>query len=131
MRHTLIGLLALMVACEEPGGLDGTGTALEQCSTDPIDPVFLSEMSIDGSTLTLDASYGGGCEEHAFQLCWDGSVMESDPVQINVALIHDGNGDSCEAEVTETLSFDLSTAGLSGQVVMVNIGDESLEYTAE
>lgn len=133
MSRITLGLglsLLLLAACEEDGGLDGTGTALEQCSTDPIDDVTVSSVAVSGDSLELEASVGGGCGDHEFQLCWDGSVMESDPPQVNVFLIHDGNGDSCEAELTEELSFDLSGAGLPSGEVILNVSGESVSYTA-
>lgn len=132
-RFTLYtAALFSLIACDEPEDTGNTAnsTSLEICSTVAVDAVTIENAAISGHTLSLDASYSGGCESHTFQLCWDGAVMESNPVQINVALIHDGNGDTCESYLTESLSFDLSTAGFSGETVIVNLDDESLEYVA-
>lgn len=60
------------------------------------------------NTLTVDVLYGGGCQKHDFILAWDGSTLESAPVQIPLCLIHDNNQDNCRALVRETLQFDLS-----------------------
>ena len=131
-RILIAGLLALLGACDLiDGGLSETSTELAMCDTAAIDDVDISNVSIDGDILSLEASYGGGCEDHFFQLCWDGEVMESDPPQISVHLIHDGNDDSCEAYLSEELSFDLSPAGFgSGETVIVGVAGsgESAEY---
>ena len=62
---------------------------------------------IENDTLTLTISYSGGCASHYFTLVTNGSFMESDPVQLVVALTHDDNGDMCEAYPQERYSFDL------------------------
>ena len=62
---------------------------------------------IENGTLILTISYSGGCASHDFTLVTNGNFMESDPVQLVVALTHDDNGDTCEAYPTERYSFDL------------------------
>ena len=71
------------------------------------DDFELSAAAISGDTLTVTASYGGGCEEHDFTLVASEAFMESDPVQLQVALAHDANADACERWVTQDYSFDL------------------------
>ena len=66
-----------------------------------------NEPVIENDTLTLTISYSGGCASHDFTLVTNGNFMESDPVQLVVALTHDDNGDTCEAYPTERYSFDL------------------------
>jgi hypothetical protein len=74
------------------------------------------ELEIDGNhkpviendTLTLTISYSGGCEMHDFTFVTDGSFMESDPVQLVVALTHNDNDDTCEAYPTDRYVFDLT-----------------------
>jgi hypothetical protein len=42
-------------------------------------------------------------------------IMYSDPPQINMVIIHNNNGDNCEAYITEVLSFELdSLIGIIG-----------------
>lgn len=65
------------------------------------DPYFLDE-----GTLFINVGYSGGCEEHDFDLMWDGSFEDSD--NASLYLIHDANNDVCEAYANETLEFDLS-----------------------
>ncbi len=87
-----------------------------------IDGFTLGDVSIENNTLTVVASYGGGCESHDFRLYWDGSVLESFPAQAHLTLIHNGNGDACEAFITEELQFDLSEVALvGGEKVILSI----------
>ena len=63
--------------------------------------------AIENDTLILTISYSGGCASHDFTLVTNGRFMESDPVQLVVALTHNANDDTCEAYPTERYSFDL------------------------
>ncbi len=76
-------------------------------STPTSDPFTLNSAAVIGDVLTVSVSYAGGCRHHEFQLLKDDAFMESDPVQLRITLIHDGNGDRCEAWITEQHSFDL------------------------
>jgi len=72
-------------------------------------PFNLNEVTVKNDVLTLNVSYGGGCQEHEFELYMTPpTFMESNPVQANIYLRHDGNGDTCEAYLTEDVSFDIS-----------------------
>ena len=82
--------------------------AFSDCRASDGDSTELASAAISGDTLTIDASYGGGCEAHDFQICWDQSFAESEPVQVWLEVWHDAHGDGCEAYLSETLSFDLS-----------------------
>ena len=62
---------------------------------------------IENGTLILTISYSGGCASHDFTLVTNGNFMESDPVQLVVALTHNANDDTCQAYSTERYSFDL------------------------
>jgi hypothetical protein len=91
------------------GGSGGTAPdAFSDCSASDGDGTDLANAAITGDTLTIEASYGGGCETHEFQICWDQLFLESEPVQVGLEVWHDANGDSCEAYLSETLSFDLA-----------------------
>lgn len=68
----------------------------------------LNEAAITGDTLAVEVSYSGGCRDHQFTLVTSGAFMESDPVQLNVALAHNANDDPCEAWITEGYLFDLA-----------------------
>jgi len=70
------------------------------------DPVTINDVKNYNNILHVNVSYGGGCEEHEFQLIAS-SFMESEPVQVNVLLSHEDNDDPCDAWITENLSFNL------------------------
>lgn len=135
-RFILCLLLLSVAACGEGGDQtnnpDGDPTTMTPADTDDRRPFEGSvlidddvdealrasdpyQLHIDGDhapviendTLTLTISYSGGCASHDFDLVTNGSFMESDPVQLIVALTHDDNGDTCEAYPTERYSFDL------------------------
>ena len=65
---------------------------------------------IEDDTLTVTLSYGGGCETHDVTLVAFPSDVLPDayPVELDVALAHDANGDACEAYLTDTYKFDLT-----------------------
>ena len=71
------------------------------------DPFTINRVTLNGDLLKIKVSYSGGCKEHIFTLISSG-FMESNPVQVNLVLSHNANNDSCEAWLTEDLSFDLS-----------------------
>ena len=63
---------------------------------------------IAGDTLAITVSYSGGCEDHEFTLVASDAFAESYPVQLEVSLAHEANGDRCRAYLTETYGFDLT-----------------------
>ena len=58
--------------------------------------------------LTLVVSYSGGCARHDFTLVADSRFEASDPPRLVLFLVHDANGDRCEAYPTEAYRFDLA-----------------------
>lgn len=132
MKHALL-LLPLLWACgdhdddsaedstvTDDSGTDDSGTDdsgasssipdnLSACDATAGDAVDVNAVSINGDTLTVSVAYSGGCADHDFALCWpDQSFMESEPVQAQLYVWHDGNGDACEAYPSEDVDFDLS-----------------------
>lgn len=81
-----------------------------------------SPMWVAGDTLIVPVRYGGGCKVHDFYLvgtCPPQSSYSS-PLVINV--IHEGNGDACQAYLANRLKFDLSPlrrCGLKGRSVAI------------
>ena len=72
------------------------------------DPFRLNSASVDDDVLTLVVDYSGGCRDREFTLRAPRSFQESaGSVQLAVTLIHDANGDRCEANPTEQLRFGL------------------------
>lgn len=82
--------------------------ALCDPATLPSDSRVLANTFINGDTLFVDVSYGGGCAAHELPACWDGLFRESFPVQADVVIGHEGNGDPCDAWITETRRYDLA-----------------------
>jgi hypothetical protein len=72
------------------------------------DPLQINSITINEDTLTISVSYSGGCEQHNFDLFAAKAIMKSLPVQAQLILAHDANGDNCEAWITQTLDFNLS-----------------------
>jgi len=65
---------------------------------------------IEDDRLTVTMSYGGGCEIHDVTLvAYPSDILPAAyPVELDVALAHDANGDECAAYLTETYVFDLT-----------------------
>ncbi|MEO9964533.1 MAG: hypothetical protein ABJF11_02020 [Reichenbachiella sp.] len=101
------------------------------------DPFQLNSLMFDGTKLMVNVSYSGGCKPHDFQLIWPESMMLIMPPRYTVILMHDANDDSCEAYLTETLTFDLAALdlGITEEVIdqmdftLINgsDGDQSLK----
>lgn len=84
------------------------GPLVFACPEDVVsDPVEVVSSGILGDELFLEVAFGGGCETHDFGVCYEPGFLESYPVQTSLHLIHDAQGDGCEAGMIESLRFDL------------------------
>ncbi|MEM6730148.1 MAG: hypothetical protein AAF658_01255, partial [Myxococcota bacterium] len=91
-----------------------TNLELRTCTADTADAlapgsptsVNLQDVRILGDRLVLAISFAGGCDSHAFSLCWDGTLTDSVPPEANLRLRHE-TMDTCEALLSESLEFDL------------------------
>ena len=105
--------LLLIVGCGENGPSDPDsvhGDPVRMTDTlGAFDTVgyFVQTASVLGRTLTLDVSYSGGCADHSFRLYLSRLFQESDPVQTQAFLVHEGE-DPCDGVLHETLDFDLN-----------------------
>lgn len=72
------------------------------------DDVTVTSLSVNGNTLIMELSYGGGCKTHEFNMYASSTIGESYPPVIFITLSHNANGDVCKALLRETLNFDLS-----------------------
>lgn len=72
------------------------------------DAAFIDSARVEGNVLVLHLKFGGGCRSHHFALLSSGVFLESYPVQVPMALAHNGNGDPCRAFLARTQRFDLS-----------------------
>jgi hypothetical protein len=70
----------------------------------------VDKLTLVNDEAQLAVTFGGGCEAHAFDLCWDGAFLESFPVQARLTLVHTrGADDACKALVQRHLSFNLES----------------------
>mmetsp|Transcript_52682 Transcript_52682/g.104648 ORF Transcript_52682/g.104648 Transcript_52682/m.104648 type:complete len:142 (+) Transcript_52682:96-521(+) len=102
------------------------------------DPAEIANPSVTGDQLTVSVSYSGGCEEHSFQVCWDGQFVrgETEALHANLEVWHHANSDTCEAYPTDMISFDLAplkqawrdTHGQETGSVLLKIGGDSVTY---
>ncbi|MBM3286863.1 MAG: hypothetical protein FJY88_05880 [Candidatus Eisenbacteria bacterium] len=72
------------------------------------DPYQVRAVSIQGRILSLSVSASGGCADHAWTLYVSEAFMESYPAQTRGFLVHEDNGDPCDAILQEDLAFDLA-----------------------
>jgi hypothetical protein len=125
----------------DSGDGDGDGVCLGagigDCQVEPVsDEFYIDGLTIVGDCLEVEVSYGGGCEEHTYDPCWDGSFAESNPVQATLWIDHDAMNDSCEAFISETWTVDLSSMKSAWQAayqsqsgtIILHVGAESIDY---
>lgn len=75
----------------------------------PKDDIVLKGVELQGDTLVARVMHSGGCKQHTYELLWNGGFQKSaaGEAQAELVLAHDANGDSCEALLNRTASFDL------------------------
>ena len=77
----------------------------------PMDLHGINEVELTGNWLLINVSYGGGCEEHYFNLILDtASPIDGGGQQIDVLhLSHNANNDACNSLILEhQLCFNIS-----------------------
>lgn len=119
-------------------GSDGTDDAYPSCRASEGDAFETLEVAVAGDELAVTVAYSGGCADHLFTLCWpEPSFLESEPVQANLELLHDGMADACDAYPSETRTFNLeplaeawrdSYRAESGTII-INLHGHSVEYS--
>ena len=111
----------LLVGCSAKGSLtdDGSSEAIvvidDDVSAWGVDPTWIESAKVTGSHLTLSVTYSGGCKHHSFALVGSESFASDEPARLGITLAHDGNGDTCEAALTERLAFDLAPIATHAQ----------------
>jgi len=70
------------------------------------DSFQFNSVKLINDLFVANMSYGGGCENHSFNL-FASSFIESDPVQINSVLSHEDYDEPCDMWITEVVLFDL------------------------
>ncbi len=76
----------------------------------PKDDIAIKSLEVQGDTLVARVMHSGGCKQHTYDLLWNGTFQKSaeGTNQAELVLAHDANGDSCEALLNRTASFDLT-----------------------
>ena len=74
----------------------------------PVDTAKIDTAFVSVDTLVLTISYRGGYTKHQFAVYSDSGFFESDPVQSDIWLSHQANGDIGKTVITQTLQFDMS-----------------------
>ena len=96
---------------------------------DKNDAFEVKAVSLDGDILTVLVEYSGGCEDHEFNLKFNGAIMKSLPPQANLFLEHKANGDSCRALIRQELKFNISSVYQGeGIILHLNNYDQRIEY---
>ena len=89
----------------------------------------VKQISIEGDSIYIDVSFGGGCESHEFTLVSPGYYAESMPPQLTLSLVHDANDDVCKALFHQRLAFDLTPARFNASgTIMIRIKDQKGMY---
>lgn len=79
------------------------------------DPYSVENAKISGDTLIINLSYGGGCEEHSFELLNNFAFKEHTndfgkigSYETRITLKHNANNDRCRSIVRSEERFDLT-----------------------
>jgi hypothetical protein len=72
------------------------------------DPIEIIEAKIEGNYLLLKVGYGGGCEEHTFEMIGSTEIAKSMPPIRSIKLIHKANNDMCKAYIYKDLKINIS-----------------------
>jgi hypothetical protein len=63
--------------------------------SDPL--ISIDTVEVRGNIMYIDVTYGGGCEEHQFEVIGSLAVAKSLPPIRAIQLVHRSNGDKCRA----------------------------------
>ncbi len=100
------------------------------------DPISISDVRVKGNKMLIDVSYGGGCEDHQFQLIGSPMISKSLPPIRAIQLVHFANSDKCKMNVIKTLEVDLKELSYkqeAGSKIYLTLGgwNQQIEYTFE
>ncbi len=82
--------------------------AIKNSSVSKSDPFDIKSIVIKGDSVNITVGYPGGCKRHTFEIIWEGTISQTDPPVTAMIILHDSNGDICEAYITETLKISLA-----------------------
>jgi hypothetical protein len=104
-RGLCVGVVVLASAC----ATEDHQLQIQACQSGQTrDPFNLGQSSVQAGELTIPVEVGGGCATHSFAICWDGAVIDTAPGQIDLALMHDAHGDTCDGGLHFMLHVDLA-----------------------
>ncbi len=93
-----------LIACAPLPKIEACDPPAESTPALAIAPLYRADDAI-----ALTATYGGGCFEHTFKLCYSEAFAESSPVQTQLWLLDQSTEpDACLALITRELVFDLT-----------------------
>lgn len=96
------GLICVDGDCVEAAGLGLCGDVAL-----PNDGFGVVGPRLEGRLLVVPVSYSGGCEDHEFPVCFDEFMEGGNNLRVQINIGHNGNGDRCEAELSQDLNIDL------------------------
>lgn len=108
MRATLLSLTVVLAGGCASESVSSDALSVQRCQTGASDPYALGIISVEGAELIADVQTGGGCAEHSFAVCWDGTIVDSSPPTVNLSLSHDAHGDTCHAVLSRDLRVELA-----------------------
>ena len=132
MKHACLFLIVagLLVGCDSESlkddrpPVEGGVVVIGDYNSDNLDgdPFELLGAEIVSNRLALDVAYSGGCAEHDFAGFTPEVNITIYPPQIAVFVVHEDNGDMCEASLRETVELDItSLLGAFGNKFTVTI----------
>jgi len=136
MRHAHLLPLVLFVlsGCLALDGNDPVDLSDELVILEPgapwpkLDEFDLKAVRIEGDELVMSVSYAGGCAEHAFSYYTNGAVLKTNPPGADIIIRHDGNGDSCEAYLSEDLRINLKSIRLQNRdSILVHVQEDDFK----
>jgi hypothetical protein len=77
--------------------------------------ITVSSMSVsegnssNSDTLDLGVGYTGGCTDHFVDVCWNREFSSDSPPEVELIIMHNNQGDTCNDPVTDDLSYLLVT----------------------
>ena len=84
--------------------IDAQRVTLETgCGDEASDALSIEGAELRGETLLLDVTHAGGCEAHTYRICGAREVLETEPGQWVLTVLHDARGDTCEEVVQRVL----------------------------
>jgi hypothetical protein len=108
MRANLLSLIVVLAGGCASETVSSDALSVQRCQTGSSDPYALGNISVGGAELIADVQTGGGCAEHSFAVCWDGTIVDRSPPTVNLSLSHDAHGDTCHAVLSHDLRVELS-----------------------